>query len=261
MAKRSNVDLVETHWQAASSHYGRSVQDGASRQPDTNPFLRERKMKVLRILVADDHDLMRRGIKEMLQSHAGWEICGEAHTGREAVSKAQELKPDIAILDISMPDLNGVDAARRIRKESPNTEILILSVHYSDQLIRDILEAGVRGYIVKSDSDRDLIVAVETLANHKPFLTPRATEVMLSSFKEGRMRTELPTALRDRLTTREREIVQLLAEGKSSKEVASSLNISVKTAETHRANIMRKLQLHTVSELVRYAVRNQIVEA
>ena len=158
--------------------------------------------KALRILIADDHDLMRRGIKGMLQSHPGWEICGEAHTGREAVTKAQELKPDIAILDISMPDLNGVDAARRIRKESPNTEILILSVHYSDQLIRDILEAGVRGYIVKSDSDRDLIIAVETLANHKPFLTPRATEVMLTNFKEGRMRSELPTSLRDRLTSR-----------------------------------------------------------
>src|ERR1700751_1462286 len=214
----------------------------------------------LRILIADDHDLMRRGIKGMLQSRPGWEICGEAHTGREAVAKAQELKPDIAILDISMPDLNGVDAARRIRKESPNTEILILSVHYSDQLIRDILEAGVRGYIVKSDSDRDLIIAVETLANHKPFLTPRATEAMLTNFKEGRMLSELPTSLRERLTSREREIVQLLAEGKSSKEVASSLCISVKTAETHRANIMRKLQLHTVSALVRYAVRNQIVE-
>lgn len=215
----------------------------------------------LRILVADDHDLMRRGVKAMLQSRPGWEICAEAHTGREAVTKAQELKPDIAILDISMPDLNGVDAARRIRKESPNTEVLILSVHYSDRLIRDILEAGVRGYIVKSDSDRDLIIAVETLANHKPFLTPRATEVMLTSFNEGRMHpTETPGTIRERLTSREREIVQLLAEGKSSKEVASSLCISVKTAETHRANIMRKLQLHTVSELVRYAVRNQIVE-
>ena len=218
-------------------------------------------MPSLRILIADDHDLMRRGIKGMLVSRSGWEVCGEASTGREAVKLAGEMKPDIAILDISMPDLNGVDAAKRIRKESPNTEILILSMHYSDQLIRDILEAGVRGYIVKSDSDRDLIIAVETLANHKPFLTPRATEVMLTSFKEGRMRPELPTTLRDRLTSREREIVQLLAEGKSSKEVAASLNISVKTAETHRANIMRKLQLHTVSELVRYAVRNQFVEA
>jgi DNA-binding NarL/FixJ family response regulator len=153
-----------------------------------------------------------------------------------------------------------VDAAKRIRKSSPDTEVLILSVHYSDQLIRDILEAGVRGYIVKSDSDRDLIIAVETLANHKPFFTPRATEVMLTNFNEGKTRTEPPETMRDRLTSREREIVQLLAEGKSSKEVASSLNISVKTAETHRANIMRKLQLHTVSELVRYAVRNQIIE-
>jgi DNA-binding NarL/FixJ family response regulator len=203
---------------------------------------------------------MRRGVKALLQSHAGWEICGEAHTGREAVAKAEELKPDVVILDISMPDLNGVDAAKRIRKASPDTEVLILSVHYSDQLIRDILEAGVRGYIVKSDSDRDLVIAVETLANHKPFFTPRATEVMLTNFNEGKTKADLPETMRDRLTSREREIVQLLAEGKSSKEVASSLNISVKTAETHRANIMRKLQLHTVSELVRYAVRNQIIE-
>jgi DNA-binding NarL/FixJ family response regulator len=218
-------------------------------------------MKTLRILIADDHDLMRRGVKTLLLSHPGWEVCGEAHTGREAVTKAEELKPDIAILDISMPDLNGVDAAKRIRKTSPDTEVLILSMHYSDQLIRDILEAGVRGYIVKSDSDRDLIIAVETLANHKPFFTPRATEVMLTNFNEGKSRTGIPTeSMRDRLTSREREIVQLLAEGKSSKEVATSLNISVKTAETHRANIMRKLQLHTVSELVRYAVRNQIIE-
>ena len=218
-------------------------------------------MKTLRILIADDHDLMRRGVKALLQSRAGWEVCGEAHTGREAVSRAEELKPDVVILDISMPDLNGVDAAKRIRKASPDTEVLILSVHYSDQLIRDILEAGVRGYIVKSDSDRDLVIAVETLAtNHKPFFTPRATEVMLTNFNEGKTKADLPETMRDRLTSREREIVQLLAEGKSSKEVASSLNISVKTAETHRANIMRKLQLHTVSELVRYAVRNQIIE-
>ena len=218
-------------------------------------------MKTVRILIVDDHDLMRRGIKVLLQSHAGWEVVGEAHTGREAVTKAEELKPDVAILDISMPDLNGIEAARRIRKSAPNTEVLILSVHYSDQLIRDILEAGVRGYIVKSDSDRDLVIAVETLANHKPFFTPRATEVILSNFNGARPGNDLPESVRDRLTSREREIVQLLAEGKSSKEVASSLGTSVKTAETHRANIMRKLQLHTVTDLVRYAVRNQIIEA
>lgn len=217
-------------------------------------------MKALRILIADDHDLMRRGVKALLQSHAGWEVCGEAQTGRDAVTKAEELKPDIVILDISMPDLNGIEAARRIRKASANTEVLILSVHYSDQLIRDILEAGVRGYIVKSDSDRDLIIAVETLAKHKPFFTPRATEVILGDLSSGGKPSRLPESVRDRLTSREREIVQLLAEGKSSKEVASFLCISVKTAETHRSNIMRKLGLHTVSELVRYAIRNQIIE-
>jgi DNA-binding NarL/FixJ family response regulator len=188
-------------------------------------------------------------------------VCGEAHSGREAVTKAAQMRPDVVILDVCMPELNGIEATRQIRKMSPRSEVLILSVHHSEYLVREVLDAGARGYIVKSDSDRDLVIAVETLANHKPFLTPRATEVMLMNFKEGRMRSDVPTALRDRLTTREREIVQLLAEGKSSKEVASSLSISVKTAETHRANIMRKLQLHTVSELVRYAVRNQIVEA
>ncbi len=217
-------------------------------------------MKPLRILVADDHDLLRRGVKVLLQTHAGWEVCGEANTGRDAVSRAEELKPDIAILDISMPDLNGVEAARRIRKVSPGTEVLILSMHYSDQLIREIVDAGVRGYIVKSDSDRDLIIAVETLSKHKPFFTPHATEVILSNFNAGGPVSGVPELIRDRLTSREREIVQLLAEGKSSKEVAASLGISVKTAETHRANIMRKLELHSVSELVRYAVRNQIIE-
>ena len=217
-------------------------------------------MKSLRILIVDDHDLMRRGIKTLLQSHAGWEICGEAKTGREAITKSEELKPDVAILDIGMSDLNGVEAARRIRKASPGTEILILSVHYSDQLIREIVEAGVRGYIVKTDSDRDLITAVETVANHKPFFTSYATEVMLGTFNSGGPIKHVPGLIRERLTSREREVVQLLAEGKSSKEVASSLGISVKTAETHRANVMRKLELHSVSGLVRYAVRNQIVE-
>src|SRR5580704_17494116 len=192
-------------------------------------------MKNLRILIADDHDLMRRGLKALLESHPGWTVCAEAHTGREAVTKAEELKPDIVILDITMPELNGVEAARRILKASPNSEILVLSVHYSDQLIRDILDAGIRGYIVKSDSDRDLIVAVEALASHKPFFTPRATELILSNFN-SKGGSAVPETIGDRLTSREREIVQLLSEGKSSKEVASMLSISVKTAETHRAN-------------------------
>jgi DNA-binding NarL/FixJ family response regulator len=215
----------------------------------------------LRILIADDHDLMRRGLKALVESHPGWHLCDEAHTGHEAVAKAEQSKPDVVILDISMPELNGLEAARRIRKASPNTEILILSIHYSDQLIQEIIEAGVRGYMTKSDSDRDLVIALEKLANHKPFFTSKAAEVMLAKFNHVGPRPALKETVGERLTAREREIVQLLSEGRSSKDVASFLGLSVKTAETHRANIMRKLGIHSVSELVRYAVRNQIIEA
>jgi DNA-binding NarL/FixJ family response regulator len=218
-------------------------------------------MKTLRILIADDHDLMRRGLKALVESHPGWVVCDEAYTGREAIAKAEATKPDIVILDISMPELNGLEAARSIRKASPNTEVLILSVHYSDQLIREILEAGVRGYLMKSDPDRDLINALEKLANHRPFFTSKASEVMLSRFSRAESGASKLEIAGERLTAREREIVQLLSEGRSSKEVATFLGISVKTAETHRANIMRKLEIHSVSELVRYAVRNQIIEA
>ena len=218
-------------------------------------------MKPLRILVADDHDLVRRGVKSILQAHPGWEVCAEATTGREAVIKAKELKPDIAILDIGMPEMNGLDAARTIQRDLPETEILILSMHHSDQLIRELVDIGVRGYIVKSDSDRDLIVAVENLANHNPFFTTKVTDFLIGSFNSTEpLRKDLDSIPR-RITPREREIVQLLAEGRSSKEVASILGISVKTAETHRSNVMRKLKIHTISELVLYALRNQIVEA
>jgi DNA-binding NarL/FixJ family response regulator len=215
----------------------------------------------LQILIADDHQLFRDGVRALLQSHAGWEICGEARTGREAVAKAIELRPDIIILDISMPDLNGVDAARRIRMVSKNIEILILSVHYSDQLIREIVGSGARGYVLKSDPDHDLVVAVETLARHKPFFTSQAAEVIKSGFDEGERVTKIPKLLGNRLTSREREIIQLIAEGNKNNEIASSLGVSFKTVVTHRCNVMRKLEMHNTSELVRYAVRNQIIEA
>jgi DNA-binding NarL/FixJ family response regulator len=224
-----------------------------------NSLLQE--MNKLRILVADDHDIIRRGLKELLTSRPGWEVCAEAKTGREAMTLAEQLKPDVVVMDISMPDLNGLEAARKIRKSLPRTEILILTLHFSDQLVREIVEAGVRAYIMKSDADRDLVAAVEALANHRPFFTARAADMLLDGFCRPNATHDPEAAIRNRLTSREREIVQLLAEGKSSKEVAVSLGISVKTAETHRANIMRKLELHSVSELVRYAVRNQIIEA
>jgi DNA-binding NarL/FixJ family response regulator len=215
----------------------------------------------LRILIADDHDLVRRGIRGLLESYPGWSICAEAKTGRDAVAKSEALKPDIAILDISMPDLNGLEATRKIRIVSPRTEVLILTMHISDHLTQEIVDTGARGYILKSDSARDLAIAIETLAKHMPFFTPEATKVILKRFNFGGSIEEGPELIRDQLTTREREIVQLLAEGKSGKQVASSLSISVKTVETHRANILRKLEIHTTSELVRYAIRNQIIEA
>ncbi len=215
----------------------------------------------MRILVADDHDIIRRGLKALLTARAGWEVCAEAKTGREAVTLAEQLKPDVVVMDISMPDLNGLEAARKIRKSVPKAEILVLTLHFSDQLVREIVEAGVRAYIMKSDADRDLVAAVEALGAHRSFFTARAADMLLDGFVRPHAAPDPEALVRNRLTAREREIVQLLAEGKSSKEVAVSLNISVKTAETHRANIMRKLELHSVSELVRYAVKNRIIEA
>lgn len=220
-------------------------------------------MALVRILLADDHDLIRRGVKELLEVHPGWQVCAEARTGWEAVQKAAEIRPNVAIVDITMPQLNGLEASRRIRKVSSRTEVLIFSMHYSDQLIRDVLDAGVRGYVIKSDSARDLVGAVEALSNHRPFFTPRATELILNNFghRPDEPTSEAPEPFGERPTAREREIIQLLAEGKTTKEAAAALGISVKTAETHRANVMRKLQVHSVTGLVLYAVRNRIIEA
>jgi DNA-binding NarL/FixJ family response regulator len=222
--------------------------------------LREKIVPPLRILIADDQDLFRRGVKALLQSHAGWEICAEARTGSEAVARAKELMPDVVILDVRMPELNGVEAARSIRMASKDTEILILSISCSDQLIREIIEAGARGYVLKSDSDDDLLVAVETLARHQPFFTHRAREVIHGEFNTGEPVTKIPKQWRDRLSSREREVLRLLGQGIRCKEIASSLGISVKTAQTHRANMMRKLGLHSMSDVARYALRNQIIE-
>jgi DNA-binding NarL/FixJ family response regulator len=213
----------------------------------------------VRILIADDHDVVRAGLRQLLLERKGWEICGEASTGRQAVTLALETKPDVVVMDISMPELNGLEASRQIRKGLPKTEIVILSLHLSDQLAYEIVDAGIRGYVLKSDANRDLVSAVESLGMHRPFFTAKVSEMMMDGLRGDKPR-EARSDARARLTGRQREIVQLLAEGKTSKEVAVALNISVKTAETHRANIMRRLELHSVSELVRYAVKNQIIE-
>lgn len=214
-------------------------------------------MSALRILIADDHEVVRRGIRALLEGHPGWEVCGEAVDGRNAVEKARELSPDLALLDIGMPNLNGLDAARQILKAAPRTRVLILSMHNSDQVVREVLEVGARGFILKSDAARDLVAAVEALQRRTTFFTSDVATIVLEGYLTRSINPEKP--VKNRLTAREREVVQLLAEGKSSKEVAVALNLSVKTAETHRTNVMRKLDLHSVADLVRYAVRNNIV--
>ena len=213
----------------------------------------------LRILIVDDHAVVRRGVRSLLESYQGFEITGEAATGREAVEMARRLQPDVVVMDLSLPELNGLDATRQILKDSPRSEILVLTMHHSEELARDVLQAGARGYVLKSDADQSLIAAVKSLREHKPFLSARVTEFVLDDYLR-RTDTHEEAQSHETLTAREREIIQLLAEGKRNKEAASTLGISVKTIEAHRANIMRKLRLRSVSELVRYAIRNKIVQ-
>jgi len=208
----------------------------------------------VRILLADDHSVVRRGLKGLLESKKGWKVCAEAGDGRAAVAEAKRHRPDVAILDIGMPELNGVEAARQIRAVSPVTEVLVLSAHGSEKLAREIFDAGGRGYLVKEDADQDLLAAVDAVRQHKPYFTSKLADWVTRQMSE-------PTgkASRGRLTPREREIVQLLAEGKSNKEAATMLGISAKTIETHRANIMPKLNVHSITELVHYAIRNEMI--
>lgn len=217
-------------------------------------------MGPLRILLADDHDFIRRGLRELLERQPGWKIVAEAKDGREAVAKAKQVKPDVALLDIAMPLLNGLDVARQMLQDRPYCKILMLTIHESSNLVRHVLEAGARGYLLKSDAERDLVAAVEGVCSGRTFFTAKVSEMLLESYL-GKQAGAPETAEDARLTPRHREIIQLLAEGKSSKEVAAILDMTVKTAETHRAHIMERLGFHNVSELVRYAIRNQIIEA
>lgn len=216
-------------------------------------------MTKLRILVADDHEVVRAGVRSLLESQPECEVCGEAVTGRQAVALAQQLNPDIVVLDITMPELNGLEATRQIVKTVPDARVLILSVHESEQLVREIVDAGAHGYVLKSDAGRELAAAVRALRQREPFFTSRVAQIALQAYrnKDRAPHTEpLPSSV---LTSREREVLQLLAEGKSNKEVATALGISVPTVETHRASIMHKLDLHSITELVHYAIRHKII--
>lgn len=206
------------------------------------------------ILIADDHEVVRQGVRVLLEANPEWNVCGEAATGREAVAKATEFHPDVVVLDVGMPEMNGLDAARQIRRAVPSSKILVLTVHRSDQLAQEFIDAGVRGYLLKADAGRMLVDAVKTVLKGETFFTPSLLETAGSIPTRG----SLPPI--KRLTRREREVLQLVAEGRSNKEIGAALRITTKTAETHRARLMAKLGVHSVAELVRYAIRNKIVE-
>jgi DNA-binding NarL/FixJ family response regulator len=216
-------------------------------------------MKPVAILIVDDHTVVRRGLRALLETQPGWTICGEAGNGNEAVEQAAQQQPDIVILDIGMPEMNGVLATVRIREVAPHARVLVLTMHSGKELIQSCLEAGAQGYVLKSDAERDLISAVQALVQHKRYFTESATNALLESLRDKQREVTEQTS-GERLTSREQEVVQLLAEGRSNKEVAATLGIGTRTVESHRANIMSKLHLGTFSDLMRYAIRKKIVE-
>lgn len=215
---------------------------------------------MLRILIADDHAIIRRGLRKLIEEQEDWEVCAEASTGRQVVELTAKLCPHIVILDLAMPELNGLEATRRIKKVLPKTEILIFTMHELPELMWDVLSAGARGYLLKSDETRHIVAAVHTLADHKPYFTWKLSSTMLDVYiQHGQSQDETPMLAQ--LTAREREIVQLLAEGRGNKAVSALLGISVKTVETHRAAVMKKLAINSIAELVRYAIRNRVIQA
>ncbi len=217
-------------------------------------------MSAARILIADDHEVVRHGLRRLLEAQPDWQVVAEASDGREAVAQARQLKPDVVVMDLSMPGLNGLDAALQILKEAPNIEVLVLTVHESEEVARRVLTAGARGYMLKSDAGRELVTAVQSLLEHRVFLTSRISDMVLKGYVQGVGALTDEEFAGRQLTAREREVLQLLAEGKSNKEAASILDISVNTVEVHRASLMKKLNLHSIGELVRYAIRNKMVE-
>jgi DNA-binding NarL/FixJ family response regulator len=216
-------------------------------------------VKKLRILIADDHELVRRGIRGLLRAQSGWKIVGEVKNGQEAVEKAKKLRPDVIILDIGMPNLDGLEATRQIREAAPNTEILILTMHESNQMVRRVLEAGARGYVLKSDLAGHLVKAVKAVSKGMVYLTPKVSEIVLKEFVNTGNESQRRESSQVRPTPREIEVIRLLAEGKANKAIASELGITIRTVETHRAKIMLKLGLHSLTQLIHYAIRHNIV--
>jgi len=216
-----------------------------------------RARKRVAILIADDHELVRRGVREVLRKQRDWKVA-EARDGCEAVTKATELQPEIAILDITMPKLDGLEATRRIKSEAPETQVLVLTMHESDQMVCRVLEAGARGYVLKSDLAEHLVEAVREVLAGRTYLTPKASAIMAEGIANGSAKSNGGERESVPLTPREFEVLSLLADGKSNKQVAATLGMTVRTAETHRAKIMLKLGAHSLVELVHYAARHGI---
>jgi DNA-binding NarL/FixJ family response regulator len=216
-------------------------------------------MDELRILIADDHDLIRRGVRALLTARSGWQVVGEACNGADAVQKAISLRPNVAILDFSMPELNGPGAAAQIAEKVPETGVVVLTMHDSEQVMREVLQSGARGLVLKSDADRDLLDAVEAVARKRHFFTTRLSELVLGEYLAGPAAKDKVKSKVAQLTERECEVVRLLADGMSSKEAATRLQISIRTVESHRINISRKLGFNSIAKLVHYAIRHGIV--
>ncbi len=210
----------------------------------------------VRILIADDHEIVRKGLCSIIEANAAWEICGQAGDGREAVTLAEQLRPDIVIMDIDMPHLNGLDATRQIKRKLPETEILVFTGTDTEEVVRNVFGAGARSYLLKTEANNHLAPAIEALCKHRTYFSSKVSDMIFAGYLKGSAGVEDIT-----LTPRERELVQLVAEGKSNKATAEILGISLKTVETHRASVIRKLKLDSIADLVRYAIRNGIVTA
>ncbi|MGE5063676.1 MAG: response regulator [Myxococcales bacterium] len=210
---------------------------------------------IRRIMLVDDHQALRRGVRQLLESKPYYQIVAEAGDGRTALELAKETRPDIAIVDFSVPELNGLDLSHALKRELPRIEILLYTMHDREEIVMDVLRAGVRGIVLKSDTEEHLLAALDALSIHRPYFSGVISDTLLAQLLET-----IPNELASSLTHREREIVQQVAEGRLNKEVAARLNISIKTVETHRASAMRKLKLKTTADLVRYAVRNHLIQ-
>jgi two-component system response regulator NreC len=209
---------------------------------------------MIRILLADDHVLVRQGFRMILEAQQDMQIVGQAGNGREAVELAEKLHPDIVVMDVAMPELNGIEATRRLAVSSPRTRVLALSMHKDSVYVREMLRAGARGFLLKDSGDADLVAAVRAVAKGEGYLSPAVSDAVLTDYRRH------VTDPIDLLTSREREVLQSIAEGKTNKEIATALNLSVYTVEAHRGRIMEKLNLHSTGELVRFALRNGLID-